>query len=87
MSAVEALWAGTPLVCSDLPVLREVAGDGALFAPPDRPDTLAKDVVRVLEEDDLRSDLIQRGKQRIAELSWNRAAAETLEVWRLATED
>jgi glycosyltransferase involved in cell wall biosynthesis len=68
-------------------VLREVAGEGALFAPPDRPDLLAEAVVRVLEEDDLRSDLIQQGQQRIAELSWNRAAEETLEVWRLATGD
>ena len=87
LPAVEALWAGTPLVCSDLPVLREVAGDTALFAPPDRPDLLAAAVVRVLTEEALRSDLIQRGQKRIAELSWERAAAQTLEIWQLAIED
>ena len=87
LPAVEAQWAGTPLVCSDLPVLREVAGEGALFAPPDRPDLMAEAVVRVLEEDALRADLIQKGKLRIAELSWARAAAETLAVWHLATDN
>ena len=87
LPAVEAQWAGTPLVCSDLPVLREVAGEGAMFAPPDRPDLMAEAVVRVLVEDALRADLIQLGKQRIAELSWSRAAAETLAVWHLAIED
>lgn len=87
LPAVEAQWAGTPLVCSDLPVLREVAGDGALFAPPDRPDLMAEAVIRVLRDSSLRADLIERGKQQIAELSWNRAAAQTLGVWRLAFED
>lgn len=87
LPAVEALWAGTPLVCSDLPVLREVAGEAAVFAPADRPDQMADAVLRVLEEETLRADLIQRGKQRIAELSWNRAATQTLEIWNLAHRD
>jgi len=87
LPAVEALWAGTPLVCSDLPVLREVVGEAALFAPPDRPDLMAAAVVRVLEEQTLRSNLIQQGQQRIAELSWSRTAAQTLEVWKLANAD
>ena len=87
LPAVEAQWAGTPLVCSDLPVLREVAGEGALFAPPDRPDLIAEAVLRVLGDEDLRTDLIRRGKKRIGELSWARAAAETLAVWQLALDD
>ncbi len=86
LPAVEALWAATPLVCSDLPVLREVAGDAAIFAPPDRPDLLAEAIVQVLTDTALRDDLIQRGRQRIAELSWSRAAEETLAVWRLAAQ-
>ena len=87
LPAVEAQWAGAPLICSDLPVLREVAADGALFSPPDRPDLMAAEALRLMEQKELRADLIQRGKTRIAELSWSRAAAETLEVWRLATND
>lgn len=84
LPAVEALWAGTPLVCSDLPVLREVAGKGALFAPADRPDLLAAAVVRILEDAALRENLIREGRRHIQELSWQRAADETVAVWRLA---
>lgn len=87
LPAVEALWAGTPLVCSDLPVLREVAGEAALFAPPDRPDLLAAAVIRILEEKAVRDDLIQKGRSRIAELSWRRTAEQTVEVWQLAVGD
>jgi glycosyltransferase involved in cell wall biosynthesis len=84
LPAVEAQWAGTPLVCSDLPVLREIAGEAALFAPPDRPDLLAEAAIRVLEDPSLRADLIQQGRRRIAELSWHRTADQTVEVWTLA---
>src|SRR5262249_46563060 len=34
LPALEALACGAPVLCSDLPVLREVAGAAALYAPP-----------------------------------------------------
>lgn len=87
LPAVEAQWAGTPLVCSDIPVLHEVAGEGALFAPPDRPDLLAAAVIRILEDQALALELSEKGKKRTQELSWDRTAAETLAVWREAEDD
>jgi glycosyltransferase involved in cell wall biosynthesis len=84
LPAVEALWAGTPLVCSDLPVLREATGGAALFAPPDDPAIFARQIVSALTDLDLRSDLIEKGRERVAELSWDRAADETAAVWRKA---
>jgi len=84
LPAVEAQHAGTPLVCSDLPVLREVAGDGALFAPVDDPVGLAAAVHRVLSEEDLRKRLIAAGARSVARLSWRDAARDTAEVWREA---
>jgi glycosyltransferase involved in cell wall biosynthesis len=85
LPAVEAQWAGTPLICSDLPVLREVAGDGALFAPSDRPDLFAAEVMRVLANRSLAQELSRKGKAHASRLSWDRAAEETLAVWRRAT--
>jgi alpha-1,3-rhamnosyl/mannosyltransferase len=81
LPAVEALWARTPLVCSDLPVLREVTGGAALFAPPDRPDLFAERVVEVLAQPQLRSQLISAGEARVQELSWTKAADQTASVW------
>ncbi|MFQ5348884.1 MAG: glycosyltransferase family 4 protein, partial [Thermoanaerobaculia bacterium] len=42
LPAIEALAAGTPLVCSDIPALREVAAGAAFYAPADRPDLIAE---------------------------------------------
>ena len=57
LPAIEALRAGAPLVASDLPVLREVAGDAALYAPPDRPDRWAERLGELLADPGLRLEL------------------------------
>jgi alpha-1,3-rhamnosyl/mannosyltransferase len=81
LPAIEALWAGAPLVCSDLPALREVAGEAALYFEPDRPDKLADRLHAVLSDPALRADLISKGRARLKEFSWDIAAEKTLDVW------
>lgn len=84
LPAVEAMAAGTPLVCSDIPALREVAGEAALYAPAERPDLLAERLHRVLTDSDLRRRLIAAGSARRAAFSWPDSARRTLAVWREA---
>ena len=84
LPAVEAMWAETPLVCSDLPVLREVTGGAALFAPAERPDLFAEHVRELLSNPELRGDLVAAGRNRVAELSWQRTADLTAAVWARA---
>jgi glycosyltransferase involved in cell wall biosynthesis len=79
---VEAMACATPVVCSDIPVLREVAGDAAVFAGPDDPATLAQAMVRVLTDTHLRQTLVDRGRARAAVFTWERAARETLALYR-----
>ena len=84
MPAVEALAAGAPLVLSDLPVFREVAGDAALYAPARRPDLWRDRLRQVLGDDNLRRDLAHRARRRAALFDWHRAAAATADAWREA---
>jgi alpha-1,3-rhamnosyl/mannosyltransferase len=81
LPAIEAQHAHAPLVASDLPVLREVAGDGALYAAADRPDEFAAQVLRVLTDEPLRRELVLKGERSAARLSWERTAAETARIW------
>ena len=53
---VEAMAAGAPLVCSDIPVFREVAADAAVFAPPDDAAAWAGALARLLSDADLAGD-------------------------------
>lgn len=77
LPAVEAMRAGAPLVASDIPVLREVAGDAALYAPPDRPALWADRVQELLGHASLREELRRRGLERAGRFDWRRAAEET----------
>jgi len=82
LPAIEALRAGAPLVASDIPVLREVAGGAALYAPPDRPDLWADRIAELLADPGLRKELRRRGRERAARFDWRRAAGETARALR-----
>jgi glycosyltransferase involved in cell wall biosynthesis len=84
LPSVEAMAAETPLVCSDIPVLHEVAGDAALYASPESPDELARQLQRVLTDERLSGELISLGRARLEAFDWERTAEETLAVWREA---
>jgi alpha-1,3-rhamnosyl/mannosyltransferase len=84
LPVVEAMRAGAPLLASDIPVLREVAGDAALYAPPDRPDLWADRAGELLADAGLRADLRRRGLERARLFDWRRAAAETVRAFRAA---
>jgi glycosyltransferase involved in cell wall biosynthesis len=81
---VEAMAAGIPLVVSDIAVHREVAGDAAVYFDPCRPSDLAEALTTVLADADLRRLLASRGRERVVQFSWRRAALETWLVYRWA---
>ncbi len=86
LPAVEAQQAGAPLLCSDLPVLREVAGEGAIFAPADDAGAFAAAASELLDAPEQRERLVEAGRANAARLSWQRAATETVASWRTAKE-
>jgi alpha-1,3-rhamnosyl/mannosyltransferase len=81
LPAIEAMYADTPLVCSNIAVLREVAGDAALYASIDRPEPFAECVIELLTDPALAKSLVAKGRERRRQFSWQRASEQTLEVW------
>ena len=71
--AGEALAAGCPVVCSDLPALREVAGSDAIYCDPLSVDSIADALRAALEG--------QRPSPR-RPLTWESAARALVDVWR-----
>ena len=71
---LEAFSAGVPVVCSDVPSLREVAGGAAVTFEPTRPEDVAAKLRRVWEVEGLRRELAERGRARSREFSWERTA-------------
>ena len=75
---------GTPVIAARVSSLPEVAGDAALLVDPLDVDALAGALVQVAGDEALRADLATRGFRRVRRFSWERAARETLAVYREA---
>jgi glycosyltransferase involved in cell wall biosynthesis len=80
MPVLEAMAAGIPVACSDLPPLREVAGDAALFFDPTDDDAVAAGLERIASDETLRGELAKSGPSRARGFSWDRTAELTLRV-------
>jgi glycosyltransferase involved in cell wall biosynthesis len=74
---LEALAAGVPPVVSDLPVFAETVGDAALRVPVGDVEALAEALLRLEHEPELCTRLVDAGRARLRELSWERTARET----------
>lgn len=81
---VEAMACGTPVVASTAASLPEVLGDAALLVDPLDETALANAIEQVLTDAQLRAELVQRGIAQAARYSWERAAAETWQVYQEA---
>lgn len=82
LPALEAMACGTPVVASDAGSLAEVVGDAGVLVRPDDANDIAHGLGWVLGNASFRNAIIQRGFTRAAAFSWQRAARETLEIYR-----
>lgn len=75
---LEAMAAGTAIVCSDIHGYKGVARRGreALLVPPHEPQELASALAKVLGDDELRAAMGESGVHRAAEFSWERVTAK-----------
>jgi len=77
---LNAMAAGLPVVCSDIPVLHEVYGEAAIYFNPHDPKDIAGKIKKVLTSD-TGSELAKKGREQVKKYSWQKMAQETLEVY------
>jgi glycosyltransferase involved in cell wall biosynthesis len=81
LPVIEAMACGTPVACSSVTSLPEVAGDAAQYFDPTKVEEIADAIVRIVSDDSFKEELRQAGMARASSFSWRRAAQETLEVF------
>ena len=82
MPVLEAMAHGVPVVTSNRSALPEVVGDAALLVDPHAVEALAAALRSLATQEDLRRDLIARGRRRAAAFSWDTAVARTWAVYQ-----
>jgi glycosyltransferase involved in cell wall biosynthesis len=81
MPVLEAMYRGVPVACSNVSAMPEVAGDAAELFDPYDANAIAAAIARLLTDPARREELVARGQERWKAFSWERVAAETLDVY------
>jgi glycosyltransferase involved in cell wall biosynthesis len=79
---LEAMARGCPVIVSDLPVMREVAGDAARYVDPTDAASIARAIDAVCADANLRTRMSAAGLARAAAFSWERTALATRDALR-----
>jgi glycosyltransferase involved in cell wall biosynthesis len=79
---LEAMSYDCPVVCSKSSSIPEVVGDAGEYFDPADIESMRAAMERVVTSDSHRKLLIARGRARLKYFSWDRCAAETLDIYR-----
>lgn len=81
LPGLEAMQYKTPVICSNIPVLREIYGDAAAYFDPKNEKDVAEKIGKVIKDEKLRSQLIAEGEKQVKKYSWLKMAQETLKAY------
>ena len=74
MPIIEAMQCGVPVITSDTTALPEIAGDAALCVDPYDTEKISGAMGLLVKNENVRLSLIERGKRRASDFSWEKTA-------------
>lgn len=83
---LEAMAFGVPVVCSDIPVIREVCGDAVRYAVPSDPASFADEIRKAVAERD-RGHSIRKGKEQVRLYRRETSVKRYVELFRASLEN
>lgn len=86
LPGLEAMVQGAPVVSSNATCLPEVYEDAAHYFDPNDTTDMARAIDEVLDNNSLRSRLIETGKSQVKKYSWKKTAKQTHDVYMQALE-
>ena len=79
---LEAMACGIPTIVSNTSSLPEVVGNGAIMADPYSIDELSFAIRKVLEDRDLRENLVKEGLKQVKKFYWEKTAEKVLKIFK-----
>ena len=84
LPVLEAMACGAPVLASSTSCFPEVVGDAGMMVDPEDTDAIARGLIGLVSDRDLRGRLRRAGIERASRFTWERTARGTLEVYRRA---
>lgn len=78
---IEAMSCGVPVIGSNCTSVPEVLGNSGLLVDPNNIDELSNSILKILNDKNLKKNLIVSGLMRSSELSWEKTAKQTLSAY------
>ncbi len=78
---LEAMACGTPVVTSNVSSMPEVGGDAVLYVDPVKDQDIANKLSIVMNDKNVREEMIAKGFKQAKKFSWERCAKETIEAY------
>ncbi len=82
LPVLEAQGAGLPVLCSDIPVLREVGGEGAVYVDRENQNAVVNALHHLISDAEYYAMISERAVANIQNFSWDEAASQTLDIYR-----
>lgn len=79
-SVLEAMASGLPCIVGDIPTVREVYGEAAVFVPTEDSIALARSILDLLSDEEGREILSRRSMLLAKRFSWERVAQRTTDI-------
>lgn len=81
LSILEAMACGCPVVASKISSLPEICGQAAIFVTPADRVNISRGISQVLENRNLRLELVQKGFQQAKKFSWQKTSLATIKIY------
>jgi alpha-1,3-rhamnosyl/mannosyltransferase len=78
----QAMAAGVPVITSNISALPEIAGGAALLVDPRSPTELRDSLTRLLLQPEMRTRMMDRGRERAQRFRWEICAAKSLQFFQ-----
>ena len=82
LPVLEAMQCGAPVVCSNAKSIPEVIGDSGICIAPDSLDTLCENILKVIDDQELRAQLGRKGIKRSKMFSWDKHASRVADIYK-----
>ncbi len=76
----EAMAAGTPVISSNTHAMTDLTGNAALHVNPNDTDEFSRSLYRLITDETLRNTFIQKGREKVNNMSWTQCARQTLNI-------
>ena len=80
LPVLEAMQNGCPVITSNISSLPEAGGDAALYVDPQDVNDIADKIQKVISNQKLRDDMMEKGYKQVKKFSWEKTARETLKA-------